>query len=218
MPLATYADLKAAIAGWNLDRSDLPVADLIALAEARLNRDVHVRMAETDTPLAGVMGSRLIALPAGFLEPIALFAAPPGLGRRELRFFPPGMETSAAAGLPEFWAVDGANVAFERPCDQAYAFVLRSVQALAALSDAAPTNWLLTQAPDLYLAACNVETALWLEDDEQAVRWQERYADALGSVNFQAHKSKAHATLGVDAALTAAGMGRSPSFDINRGD
>jgi hypothetical protein len=218
MPLATYADLKAAIAGWNLDRSDLPAADLVTLAEARLNRDVHVRVAEADTPLTGVVGSRFIALPDGFLEPIAMFVAPADLGRRELRFVLAGMETSAAAGRPESWTVDGAAIAFERPCDQAYAFTLRSLQTLAALSDASPTNWLLTNAPDLYLAACNVEAALWLEDDEQAVRWQQRYADAQAAVNLQAYRSKARATLGVDPALTPAGAGRGLSFDINRGD
>jgi hypothetical protein len=216
MSLSTYADLKAAIAGWNMGRPDLPSAELVTLAEARLNRDVKVRTAEADTPLAGVSGSRFIPLPTGFLEPIAMFVTLDGQGRSELRFAPAAMETDPAAGLPQWWSIDGANVAFERPCDQAYAFTLRSLQQLMALSDASPTNWLLADAPDLYLAACNVEAALWLEDDEQALRWQARYDDALKAVNHQAHRSRAKATLSVDPALQQTCMGnRWTGYDIN---
>ena len=50
------------------------------------------------------------------------------------------------------WTIDGGSLAFDRPCDQAYGFVLRML-AKVALSDAVPTNGLLTDYPDAYLFA-----------------------------------------------------------------
>ena len=215
MALATYDDLKAAIGAWNMDRSDLPAADLIALAEARLNRDLRLRAMETEAALAATVGSRTIPLPAGFLEPIGLFIERAS-GRQALRFVPAGMETSAAAGEPLYWTVDGEELAFERPADQAYGLTLRMLERFA-LSDAAPTNWLLTNWPDAYLAAANIEAALYLLDDAQAARWQSRYAEVLTEINAKEHRARALATLGVDAALSARAMSTGSAFNIARG-
>ena len=199
MALATYADLQAAIGVWNVDRTDLPAADLIALAEARLNRDLRLRAMEADQPLTAVIGARIIALPAGVLEPLALYIERDS-GREAMRFLPAGLDTSTAAGEPLYWTIEGGDLAFERPADQAYAFTLRVLQAFA-LSDAEPVNWLLSTYPDVYLAACNVEAALYQLDDGQAARWQARYQDAAAAINAKEARSRAPATLSVDSAL-----------------
>ena len=72
MPLDTYAGLQAALGAWAVNRTDLPAADLVALAEARLNRDLRLRRMEVEAPLALSAGARLAALPDDFLEPLAL--------------------------------------------------------------------------------------------------------------------------------------------------
>ena len=41
----------------------------------------------------------------------------------------------------------------------------------------------MTNYPDTYLAACNVEAALWMNDDAQASRWEQRYQAAISGVN-----------------------------------
>ena len=200
MALTTYADLQAAIASWKNNRTDLPAADLIVLAEARLNRDLRLRTMEVDAALTAAVGSRRVALPAGFLEPLALFLELDDGGRAELRFVAAELDTHGAAGRPARWTVDGGDLAFERPADQAYGLTLRMLQRFG-LSDLAPTNALLTSDPDIYLAAANIEAALYLMDDEQAVRWQARYADALASINARDARSRALTTLSVDPAL-----------------
>jgi hypothetical protein len=214
MSLQSYADLQAAIGTWNVNRTDLPATDLIALAEARLNRDLRLRVMETDNPLSAAIGLRTIPLPAGFLEPLALFLELAS-GREELAFVPDRMDTSASPGQPWCWSVDGSNLVFERPADQAYAFTLKMLTAFA-LSDAAPTNWLLANHPDLYLAACNAEAALWLVDDEQFGRWAGRYGEILASVNAHEARSRAPAALRADPALQPAAL-RQGVFDIIRG-
>ncbi len=214
MALATYDNLKTAIGTWNVNRTDLPTTDLVSLAEARLNRDLRLRVMETDQALTATAGARTVPLPAGFLEPLALFLLL-GSGREALVFVPDQMETSTTAGQPWCWSVDGGNLVFDRPADQAYDLTLKMLTAFS-LSAAAPTNWLLTNHPDLYLAACNVEAALWLVDADQFARWTGRYDETLASVNAHESRSRAPGDLRVDPALRASAMRRA-TFDIATG-
>jgi hypothetical protein len=222
MALSTYAGLKAAIGSWNFNRATLPADDLVTLAEARLNRDLRLRAMETEAALTGIVGSRTIPLPADFLEPLALFIERPGQGRQGLRFVAAAMDDSAIAGEPRAWTIDAGALAFERPCDQPYGFTLRHLArfqlAATAPQDGSQSNWLLANWPDAYLAACNVEAALWLEEDDQALRWQTRYADALAAINAKESRSAALKTLSVDAALLPRAMGRGSAFDIRSGE
>lgn len=199
MALATYSDLQASIQSWSM-RSDAPVTDIIKTAEARINREVRCRTLEPEEQASTVQGSRYLALPPLYSEPVQLWLEWPW-GREELRFIPASeMVTSTAQSRPYYWTIDNGQIAFERPADQAYTVTLRFLEQFA-LSDTAPTNYVLTNYPDLYLSACLVETALWAQDDAQAERWQARYADALDSVNRQEGRSRALSTLSVDTAL-----------------
>jgi hypothetical protein len=207
MPLSNYTELQAAVGTWSFNRTDLPAADLIALGEARLNRDLRLRAMEADTALAAAAGERTIALPAGFLAPIALWRER-AAGREALRRVTGPIPVSAAAGRPDYWTVEGAAIGFERPCDQACGFTLRALLRFA-LSEAEPTNWLLSNHPDAYLAAALVEAALWAADEEQAVRWQARYQAAVDAINNRETRSRA-AALAADLPVAA-------SFDIQKG-
>ena len=143
MTITTYAELQAAAANW-LVRADLTqrIPEFITLAEARLNRVLRARLAETEAMLTATVGSRTIPLPAGFAEPLALWIVSAG-ARTPLRFIEPRLlAASSLQGRPCSWSIDGANLAFDRPCDQAYGLVLRML-AKFALSVSAPTNGLL---------------------------------------------------------------------------
>lgn len=220
MALDTYAGLQAATGTWNVNRTDLPTADLIALGEARLNRDLRLRVMETESTLVGVVSSRYIALPSTFLEQLALWLNLTGSGRDALTFVSAeSMPNWPSNCQPQYWTIDGTNVAFEGPVDQAYSFTLRYLArfklSTTAPADGTQTNWLLTNHPDIYLAAANIEAALWLQDDEQAVRWQARYSDALGSISAKEAQSR-RVALRTDTALARMGQRRS-GFNIFRG-
>ena len=47
-----------------------------------------------------------------------------------------------------------------------------------ALSDASPTNWLITNQPDIYLYASLVESSPYLVDDKRMVTWADLYKEA----------------------------------------
>jgi hypothetical protein len=203
MPISTYAELQAAAANW-LVRGDLTarIPEFVSLAEARLNRVLRTRLSEVETPLTGVIGARTVPLPAGFAEALQLWLID-GDGRRPLRFVTADlMGASSLRGEPALWTVDGANFAFERPCDRAYDFVLRWRRAFA-LSDAASTNALLTEHPDVYLFATLCEAAPFLRDAELSGAYESRLGRALEEAARAAARTRAPRTLGVDPSLSA---------------
>lgn len=205
MAITTYAELQAAAANW-LVRADLAarIPEFITLAEARLNRVLRARLAEVETALTGVVGARTLPLPAGFAEPLALWIAH-GAGREALPFIEPSlMGASSLRGEPAAWTVDGATLAFDRPCDLAYGFTLRML-AKFALSDAGPTNALLTDYPDAYLFATLCEAAPFLRDGELSGAYEARLGRAVEEINSKDARARAARTLTTE--LTAPFVG-----------
>lgn len=157
MTFATKADLKTNVLAY-MTRNTLTgnVDDFITLAEARLNRELGA--VEVDATLTGVVDSRSIDISAlSMVEPLALFLAETGLDEVELT---PKVDGTfpyiASSGRPRYWAIDGDNIDFDRPLSGAYPFRFRYRQKFALVNDA-DTNWLLTNHPDIYLAA----TLVW---------------------------------------------------------
>ena len=210
MAITTYAELQAAAANW-LVRADLTarIPEFITLAEARLNRVLRARLAEVEVGLTGVAGSRTLPLPAGFAEPLALWIVRT-TGREALAFLEPSlMGASSLRGEPGAWTVDGATLAFDRPCDQAYGFALRML-AKFALSDAAPVNALLTDYPDAYLFATLCEAAPFLRDAELSATYEARLTRALAEINSKDARARAPRTLTTE--LTPAFVGARGAF------
>lgn len=158
MALDTYANLIAAVQNW-MARSDLSgnVADWITLAESRLNRVLGA--VEVDQALTGVVDSRTLDVSAySVIAPIALYVADNATSdeREVLQRASGSFEHVASSGAPRFWALDGTSIDLDRPCGSAYTFRFRYRQRFA-LSNIVTTNWLLTNYPDIYLAA----TLMW---------------------------------------------------------
>lgn len=195
MAITTYAELQAAAANW-LVRADLTarIPEFIALAEARLNRVLRARLAEVEVPLAATVGARSIALPAGFTEPLRVWLVRPQ-GRMELPFLEAGLiGAGLPRGEPRAWTVDGATLAFDRLCDQAYPLTLRMLRKFV-LSDAAPTNALLSEAPDVYLFATLSEAAPFLRDADLAGAYETKLGRAIAEANAKDARSRAAWTL-----------------------
>ncbi len=160
LAIATYADLKATALDFLTRATDtataaaMPVA--IKVAEARLNRKLGA--VETDASLTGTTDSRTIDVSSlSIAEPIALYLAEASTDEREIQL-QGGFERLTTSGRPAqaMWDVDAEELVFDRPLDGNYPFRLRYRERFA-LSDSATTNWLLTNHPDVYLAA----TLMW---------------------------------------------------------
>ena len=209
MAIATYSDLKTKVASWGRRAGNstfvAEVPDIITLAEARLNRELPA--VETDQALTGTLDSRRISISAySVVEPIALFLAETGLDEREVKFKADGtFPYLATSGRPKFVARDGDYLDFDCPLDSAYPFRFRYRQKFN-LSDAAPTNWLLTNHPDVYLAACLMWGAGYREDWPNGAAFKSILDEGIPSVRNIIAQSK-RGVLSVDKGLLMGNRG-----------
>lgn len=211
MSISTYDELKAAIATWT-HRTDLTsvIPDFIMLAESRINRDFGFNQQEVETELTGTLDSRYIDLPAGFISPIALWFTT-WLPRKKLTFSSPEkMAVTDTSTIPNYWTIDGDKIAFEAPLSDAYTFEFRYCSTIA-LTDANPTNWMLTNHPDVYLYAAAIEAAAYMRDDYLINLAANGYQSAKDGVNFKEHRTKAMEEMTTE-------LGRPVSPNIITGD
>lgn len=207
MSIATYDDLKSAIESWAARDGDTTIsgraADYVTLGEARLNRLLStVRVNLLNTTLTGTTSSRSLALPTGFIEPIALFLTTSG-DHIQLKPLVAGtFEYGTTSGTPSGWCINGENIDLDVPCDQAHTFSFR-YRGSFALSDDEDENWLLTNHSDAYLSACMVEYFMFSQKEERAAVWQQRLNLAIEEITAQEARSQSVATLSVDPALAA---------------
>ena len=164
----TYSELKASVSDW-MARSDVSgvAAEFIALGEARLNRKIE--MDSIDATLVGVAGSRRIDVSSlKVVEPNALHIVING-EERKLTPKPDGnFEYSDELDEPNFYGMEGQNIDFDVLCASAYEFRF-TYRGRFALSDSAPTNDLLTNHPDVYLAASLIWGGVYLKDGQAAM-------------------------------------------------
>lgn len=199
-----YAKLQEEIVKFAMRAGDAEfegsAATFISLGESALNRELPLREMQIDVPLVGTVGSRFIQLPGDFVEPYALHLTT--FGETELRG--PGiagrMRVNASNGTPTNWCVNSSNIELNTPCDQAHTFVFRYRRSFA-LSESQPTNWLLTNHPDVYLAAALVWGGVFMRDTAEAAPWKAILDGAVISLAWTEARSTAIAPRTVDAAL-----------------
>lgn len=216
MNIIDYASLQAAAADY-LNRADLTarIPDFIGLAEVRMMRKLRLRLLEAEAAYTGSVGSRTLALPSDYREPLNLWWNN-GTDREALRFVPAALlDVWTTNTRPLLWTIDGTNIAFEAPCDSAYSFTFRYRQKLA-LSNSVTTNVLLTQYPDIYLFATLVEAAPYLKDKDALAMWDDRYGKAVHDIREEEERQNALSTLSVDAGLLVPNRGQR-GFNIYRG-
>lgn len=200
MALDNYSDLQSEALDWMERAGQSGKAPLwIKLAEARLNREIPA--VETDTTLTGTAASNVISISAiSIVQPIALFLAESGRDEVEIDPAVEGLfPVLATSGRPSQWSVDGTNINFDRPLDSAYPFRFRYRERFA-LSDSATTNWLLTNHPDVYLAATLMWGAGYNQDWANGQVWKSVLDEGIPAVRNTIAQSK-RSTLKVDPAL-----------------
>lgn len=182
MAITTYALLQSSIATW-LERADLGavIPDFITLFESHVNRTLRTRQMEASTSLTTVSGDATI--PTDYLNWRSVTWA--GNTSRELEYVTPTMlrarYNSTDAGTPTMFTIEGSTFV-SRPVDDTTGFTFRYYQKVSPLSDANPTNWLLTAHPDAYLFGSLVEAHAYVPDAEKAILWKSRRDEVLGEI------------------------------------
>lgn len=203
MPIDTYNKLQAAVAD-TVNRDDLSadvtsfspaqidgaIKRAIAYAEKAIQRDIVARggtkhMETVTNALTTTAGQEILALPTDFLG--ARVVAITGNPTRVLEFVDPNtlfsQYPSTATGAPEKYSIVGAATAYVRPVpDRAYPLRLIYTAAVPALSSEQTYNWLLLNAPDLYIGAVMLELCIYLENDDRLQFWKTYYDERLNAL------------------------------------
>lgn len=187
MGLASFSELKASVASW-VKRSDLAsqIPDFITLGEARIARDLRLRAQLITSTAATVANTATVDLPTGWLEFSGVTLD--GYGVIEPAPTNLGQAYTDTPGRPRWMTAEETVLRLFPTPDGAYPLTWTYYQRFA-LSDAAPTNWLLTNHPGVYLWAALAEAAPFCMNDERAVTWEAKYradADALQAADDRA--------------------------------
>lgn len=194
MGLSSYSELQTSIDNW-LNRSDLAatIPDFIALAEAQMQRDVkHWRRENrADTALT----DQYTALPDDFYSPIRLHVQ--GVTGALTPITQAEMQdkrgaASNEAGIPCFYCITAQEIElFPTPTDGTLEMYYN--QKIPALSDTNASNWLLAEAPDVYLFGALQMTAPFLDEDRDTQRlqtWSALYTTAVRGLNKASERGK----------------------------
>jgi hypothetical protein len=212
MSLNTYSTLQTAIADWShSDDLTAKLPDFIANAEARLNDMLILRDMETESTLTTTVGNNYVPLPTGYVSPIALWIVISSYRQPLEMVEPEELPYYPSNNIPRYWAIDGDNIRLDSPADAVYSLPFRFVQK-ANLSNANPTNYLLTERQDIYLAGAMVELARYTQNEAELGKWEQKFQQACAG--FKARESRnRNVPLRADPALIT----RDHSFNIYRG-
>jgi hypothetical protein len=203
----TYAELQATLLAWlEEDAATINPTECIGLAEARFNRVLDTPDMEATTALDASATS--IALPADYYEVRGLFLN----GRSTLPLEALTLNALKAlypdnlSGVPIAYAVDGPNIVLGPLPNASCTLTLKYKQKIQSLSDANPTNWLLTKHPDLYVAASLAMAEFRGWNDARLPMLKGWYDEILGEINDAGKKAKiASGPLRMRATITETG-------------
>lgn len=155
----TFATLKTDVADY-LHRTDLTakMGTFIALAEAALFRELQIK--DLAVSVTGTTTGEYATLPADFGTVVRLTAT---VGDSEYNLDYKAKDYTTTLSYPNSYSLENNKLRiFGTSTGQAY--TLYYIANIAPLSDSNTTNWLLTNARDLYLYATAMEAAKYIKD------------------------------------------------------
>ena len=184
MALTTYDELKSSLADW-LNRSDLTsvIPDFIRLAEAQMERQLRTRQMIVRATASFAAGAEYGTVPDDFLEAKAVKLDTNPVTSLTFQTIDAldqlSNTTYLSSGKPLYFTVVGNQFRLLPIPDGAYTAELVYYSKLTKLSASVATNWLLTQAPDVYLYGSLLQAAPYLQDDARISVWSSLYLAGL---------------------------------------
>ena len=195
MALTTYTELKASIADF-LNRDDLTavIPDFITLAESQINRDIRHWKMEARSSGQQSASDEYMQIPADWLETIRLHITDGTttvvnlISRDAMADKRQG--ALDAVGTPIYYThADGQIQLYPTPSADTN-FELLYFQKTTALSGSNADNWLLLEAPDVYLYGSLLHSAPYLVEDERVAIWAQMYSAAVARLNEASETAK----------------------------
>lgn len=195
MAITNYTNLQTSIADF-LNRDDLTsvIPTFIQLAEADMNRQVrHWKMEARSTGTQDA-GDQYMQIPSDWLETIRLHLTGSGTSALTLTSRAAMADIRAknediSTVKPYYYThADGQFELYPTPTEDTD-FELLYYQKIPDLATNS-TNWLLTDAPDVYLYGALLHSAPYLQEDARTQTWASMYAAAVQNVNNASEQAR----------------------------
>ena len=197
MSLETYDELKVSLKNW-VDRDDLDpfLGDFIRLAESRFNRLLRLRSMERMEKTNTVGGQSNYALPNDFLQgrEFRLNTNP----TQSRQYITPEIYESwnVGQGMPKFYTIVADDLKLGPVPSGEYEMEMLFYGKVPSLSSARPTNWILLNAPDIYLYGSLLEGEAFLQNDPRIQLWKQGFDLAVADLQLQDDKDR-HSSSGL---------------------
>lgn len=172
----TYTELKAAIADW-LNREDLTaqIPTFISLTEVRINRTLRVR--DMLKRFYADVSEEYVPPPSDYLETYRMEISTSQNGVGAIDYISPldaaDMKAGRLTGPTRYYTIINNSFQLIPPPASGTRLSLVYYAKVPELTDAAPSNWLLGKAPDLYLYGALTTAAPYLSNDERITVWSQ---------------------------------------------
>ena len=193
MAISNYTELKTAVANW-LDRDDLTdrIPEFIALAEARFNRVLRLRSMETKQTASTVAAQRNYALPTNYIQMrnFQLNTSP----LTTLSYVTPEIYDrlwgGSSGGTPKFYTILADEISLGPIPGSVITMEMLFYKKFDNLSGSVATNWLITNAPDIYLYGTMLEAEPFIMNDERVQLWAAALERGVSDLQEQDNKDR----------------------------
>jgi len=187
MTITNYSNLQSTVADF-LNRSDLTsvIPTFIQLAESQINRDLRHWKMETRATATIDAGDQYSQVPSDWIATIRMSIQGAGtsvvdlISRAAMADKREGAEDMS--GRPEFYCHADGQFNFYPTPDADYTAELLYFAKVPDLASNS-TNWLIQDAPDVYLYGTLIHSAPYLQEDSRIAVWAQMYAAAVKMLN-----------------------------------
>ena len=193
MAISTYSELQTAVANW-LDRDDLTarIPEFIALAEARFNRVLRLRSMEAKYTANTVAAQRNLALPASYIQMRNFQVNTRPL--TTLSYVTPEIYDrlwgGSTQGTPKFYTILANGVSLGPIPASVQEVEMLFYKKFDNLSVSTTTNWMITNAPDIYLYGSMLEAEPFIMNDERVPLWAQALQQGISDLQEQDNKDR----------------------------
>ena len=196
MAITNYTNLQSTIADF-LNRDDLSavIPTFIQLAEAQVMREIRHWKMEARTSGQQTGGDEYMQIPNDWLETIRMHITDSGtsaitLTSRAAMADIRAKNENVSTVLPYLYChADSQFELYPTPTDTTNIELLY-YQKIPALSASNVTNWLLEDAPDVYLYGSLLHSAPYLAEDARVAVWAQMYSAAVQNVNNASEQAR----------------------------
>lgn len=193
MAITTYAELQTSVANF-LARDDLTaqIPDFIALAEARMGRELDTRSQIKRVTAETVAGAEFIDLPTDLrkIQGIKVNSNPVKLLDYATPYDYYNLTPSNGTGTPSYYTVVGTAIGLRPIPDSVLTIEMIYSDDIDALSSTNTANTILTRHPDAYLFGALAAASVFLMDDARAAQFDQVFSRTIGEMKRDTDDAK----------------------------